>query len=314
MVIVTVTLNTSLDRTLEVPGFAVGGHLRGRVVRVQPAGKGVNVSRCLARLGVPSVVSGLVGERELPLFEESLSGTAASAGLVPVADATRTNTTILDPELGTDTHIREAGFAVQPDELAALGETLAGLASDEAVFAFCGSLPPGLSPARLSALFAVCAAGGGRLVADLNGGDLGIALHAGVLAAKPNVEELGEVVGRDLATASEGELVDAARGLCGRAGTLLVTRGADGALAVRPDGAFAAAADIEAPRNTVGCGDAFLAGYLAGLSRHEPLAECLRLAVACGAANALSDVAGEIDADRVAALARRARLREIGRG
>ena len=311
MVIVTVTLNTSVDRTLEVPGFAVGGHLKGRLVRVQPAGKGVNVSRCLARLGVPSVLTGFVGVRERALFEDSLAGSPATVDLVPVADATRTNTTILDPVADTDTHIRETGFRVQTDELTALALKLSRLASEDAVFAFCGSLPPGVSGADLAGLFGVCRRGDGRLVGDLNGAELGIAADAGASAMTPNAEELGEVVGRDLRGAPEAELLAAARELCDRVETVLVTRGADGAIAARRDEAYACAVAIDTARNTVGCGDAFLAGYLAALCGEEPLAGCLRHAVACGAANALTDAAGDIDPAQVAQLAARAQVREL---
>ena len=311
MRITTVTLNTSVDRTLEVPGFAVGGHLKGTVVRVQPAGKGVNVSRCLARLGVASVVTGFVGRRELALFGESLAGTSAAVELVPVADATRANTTILDPQHGSDTHIREAGFRVEPDELAALRRKLATLAAPDAIFVFCGSLPPGVAGDALAELFAACQAGGARLVADLNGAELAVAVASRPLVVKPNVEELGEVVGRDLGSASEAELLDAARGLCDRVGTVLVTRGGDGALAVSRDGALACAVEVGPPRNTVGCGDAFLAGYLAGLWRREPPAERLRWAVACGSAAALAEAAGEVHPSQVAELAARARVRTL---
>ncbi len=311
MDIVTVTLNTSVDRTLEVPGFAVGGHLKGRLVRLQPAGKGINVSRCLARLGVPSAVTGFVGVRERLFFEDSLADSAAEVDLVPVAGATRTNTTILDPEADTDTHIREAGFRVQHSDVTALAVQLSTLASPDTAFVFCGSLPPGVPRADLAGLFAVCARGGGRLVGDLNGPELGIAADAGAFAMTPNVAELGEVLGRDLTAASEQELLGAARGLCDRVETVFVTRGSEGALAVHGDEAHACSAAIESPRNTVGCGDAFLAGYLAALWRGQPLPECLRQAVACGAANALTDAAGDVDPAQVAALADRAALRPL---
>ena len=311
MVIVTLTLNTSVDRTLEVPGFAVGGHLKGRLVRVQPAGKGINVSRCLARFGVPSVVTGFVGVRERVLFEDSLADSPAMVDLVPVADATRINTTILDPEADTDTHIRESGFRVGSDELTALALKLSGLASADAVFVVCGSLPPGVSASDLAGLLGVCRRGGGRLVADLNGSELGVAMDAGAFAMTPNVEELGEVLGRDLRPASEAELLAAARELCDRVETVLVTRGCHGALAVRRDEAHACVVDTGPPRNTVGCGDAFLAGYLAALWRGDPLSECLCHAVACGSANALTQAAGDIEPDQVADLAARARLRRL---
>ena len=311
MDVVTVTLNTSVDRTLDVPGFAIGGHLKGRLARLQAAGKGVNVARCLATLGVPSVVTGFVGMRELALFRESLADTVAAVALVPVADATRTCTTILDPELGTETHIREAGFRVSPAELEALRERLGSLASPDALVVFCGSLPPGLEPAHVVGLVDVCLERGARVAADLNGAQLRAVVDRGAWLVKPNVEELGELLGRDLAAAIEAELLAAARSVCDRVQTVVLTRGRQGTLAVGPSWAIACTVDIAAARNTVGCGDAFLAGYLAGVWEDAPREECLRRATACGAASALTEAAGQIDAGTVHQLAQRARLRTV---
>jgi 1-phosphofructokinase family hexose kinase len=370
LTVVTVTLNTSVDRTIEVPRFAVGGHLKGRLVRVQAAGKGVNVARCLARLGVPSVVTGFVGIRELEFFREGIELSsrglharppsrgfhtrgrvtgAEHAGeqptlprvgnpreeervenpreeelsrnpregdcfptmdLVPVAEPTRTCTTILDPELGTDTHVREAGFHVRERELAALEAKLRSLASPETIVAFCGSLPPGVTARHLAALIAACQENGAQIAADLNGSELAVAIAGRALLIKPNVEELGEVIGRDLSSATEQELIRAARPLCDRVGTVLLTRGKEGALAVSETEALSGAVDVGTVRNTVGCGDAFLAGYLAGIWAGAAPEERLRQAVACGGANALANAAGEIDPRVVAELAAKARVRK----
>jgi fructose-1-phosphate kinase PfkB-like protein len=125
------------------------------------------------------------------------------------------------------------------------------------------------------------------------------------------VEELGELLGCGLGAASEGELLDAARSLCGRVGTVLLTRGRQGALAVSRGEAFAGAVEIGATRNTVGCGDAFLAGYLAALWQDAPVEDRLRQAVACGAASALADRAGQMDPGLAHQLAARACVRRV---
>jgi len=306
MQLVTVTVNPSLDRTLEVPSFEVGGHVKGRVLRVQPAGKGVNVSRCLAALGVPSIVTGFVGRREADLFRDSFADSPATVALAPVEDGTRTNTTILDPERGTDTHIRETGFHVRAGELADLRARLADLAGPESVFAFCGSLPPGMTAGDLGGLIEVCRGWGAFVAADVNGSELSTAVAHGASLITPNVEEMSELLGRDVAGASESELLALATDLLYRVDTLLLTRGAEGALEIDSEGGFGAAVSVEDTRNTVGCGDAFLAGYLGGLYRDLPADDRLRLAVACGAAAALTDTAGDIDADTVARLQKRA--------
>jgi 1-phosphofructokinase family hexose kinase len=310
--IVTVTLNTSLDRTVEVPRFTVGGHVKGTLLGIQAAGKGVNVSRCLGRLGVPSVVSGLVGARDADRFAESFAGGPATVALVPVDAPTRVNTTILDPAQGTETHVREAGFPVRAEAIEALRERLRRLASPDAVAVFCGSLPPGLTDEHLAGFIAACQESGARIAADLNGPQLAAAIDAEPVLIKPNVAELGELLGRDLSAAPEDSLVAAARTVCDRVETVLLTRGRDGALAVTADRALAAAVDVPEVRSTVGCGDAALAGFLAGLWHQRPLEDCLASAVACGAASAMAPAAGQIDTRHVDGLRARLSVRPVG--
>jgi len=119
---------------------------------------------------------------------------------------------------------------------------------------------------------------------------------------KPNVEELGECLGRDLRGAGEEALAAAARSLLDRVGTVLVTRGSDGALAVRRGEALAGSVETGGARNTVGCGDAFLGGYLAALWRGMAFGDAVRLAVACGAAQAVAEAPGQLSASRVGEL------------
>jgi len=308
--ILTVTLNTAIDRTLEVPGFAVGGHVRGRLIRLQPAGKGVNVSRCLAALGVPSTATGFVGQRDIHLFEHSFTGSRVTPQFVPIPSPTRTNTTILDPEAGTDTHIRELGPRIGPGALEALRTRLSELVGPGSLVVFCGSLPPGVGCEELAALMGLCRDRGAELGADLSGPHLATAIEAGARLVKPNVAELGELLRRQLAPEDDRDIVNAASTLLPNVQTVLVTRGALGALAVGREESLACQVEIERPRNTVGCGDAFLAGYLAGLWRNQDLADRLRLATACGAAAALAQAAGTISPHEVEQLASRARTWE----
>ena len=116
----TVTLNTAVDTVLEVPRFAVGGHQAGRRLSRYPAGKGINVSRALARLGCPSIVTGFVGREDALFFRRFIhhdTHSLASSRLVAVTGSTRQNITILDPVHRTDTHLREAGFTVAEADL-----------------------------------------------------------------------------------------------------------------------------------------------------------------------------------------------------
>lgn len=289
--IVTVTLNPAVDKALEVPGFGVGAHARAKVKAVLPAGKGINVARGLVRLGGQAAACGFVGRDEERIFVESLRAEGVETRFCVVAGRTRTNTTILDPESHTTTHLREAGFEVGEGDLealcAALGEWLIETAEPTVVFA--GSLPAGVAPAGFAALIETCRERGSRVVVDTNGPALRAAFETGAVdSLKPNLLELGECLGR---TVSRTQASAAAEELLGRVNTVLLTLGAEGAILARRGatvGRQCHLAESEV-RNTVGCGDAFLAGWLRGEEICEDAADALCWAVATGAASAMSE-------------------------
>ncbi len=288
--IITVTLNPAVDKALEVPGFRVGAHVRATVKALLPAGKGINVARGLARLGSRAAACGFIGRDEERMFRESLEAEGVETRFCIAAGRTRTNTTVLDPDAHTSTHLRERGFAVGVDDLEALQDLLTTwLAEEAAAVAFAGSVPQGMGPADLAALLRRCAHLGARVILDANGPALQAALGTGAVdTVKPNLEELGECLGRpvsrDGALAAAAELLD-------RVNTVLLTLGAEGAFLVRAGatvGRQCRLAESEV-RNTVGCGDAFLAGWLRGEEMCEDPAEALCWAVAAGAASAMSE-------------------------
>jgi fructose-1-phosphate kinase PfkB-like protein len=326
--IVTVTLNPAIDRILSVPGFRTcperrreaGRTLKCRVVAVVPAGKGVNVSRYLAALGVPSVAAGFVGARERAFYEESLAGlrpggaglrpgaagTSVTPAFVSVDAPTRTNTTILAPRGGAalsalsagsgsrsgtssgrrsgETHLREEGFTVPPAKRDALASVLDAFAREGNTFVFAGSLPKGFPAAEFSRLIRRLRASGARVVVDASGPALRAAAAAGVDLLSPNEDELREL-GLSLPR------------ILRRVSAVAVKRGAKGGLLVTRDATFAASVKLPAGnvRNAVGAGDAFLAGFLAARTRREPDDACLRAAVAAGAAAVLSGIVGRLD-------------------
>ncbi len=289
--IVTVTLNPAIDKALEVPGFRIGEHARARVRGLLPAGKGVNVARGLARLGGRAVAAGLVGRNEQAIYAESLAEDGVEARFCPVAGRTRTNTTILDPEARTTTHLREEGFEVGAEELSALSESLVKLLGegDAGAAVFAGSLPPGISPQDFADLLRACRAAGAPLVVDTNGPALRAALQSGAVETiKPNLAELGQCLGRLVA---RDEAQDAAAQLLDRVRTVLLTLGQEGALLVRADGTVGRRCPLGQGelRNTVGCGDAFLAGWLRGCELTDEPQEALCWAAAAGAASARSE-------------------------
>ena len=290
--LVTVTLNTTIDRSLEVPNFEVGKTLQARAIARSLSGKGVNVSRCLSDLGLSSTVTGFVGRLQEGLYEASVKGTHISLDFVTVEGQTRTNTTIIDPQRKTETHLREEGFKVTAEEKLRLSQKLIQLAEQHKNFLFAGSLPPGFSPREFASLLLSLKEWGPRVMVDTSGEALREAVAAEPFLIKPNEEELSEITGKPVTSVEE--LLAAATPVLDRIQYVIVTRGRAGAVLVSREGLYGGIAALEPERvkNTVGCGDALLAGFLSGLLVGTDMGEALRRGVAAGAANATAPAAG----------------------
>ncbi|MEW2355044.1 1-phosphofructokinase [Spirillospora sp. NPDC029432] len=281
--IVTVTLNPSLDRTIEVDVLARGEMIRARSARLDPGGKGVNVSRALLAGHVPSTAVVTVGGPDGDQLHGLLRAEGLAVRAVPVAGRTRSNVTIAEPG-GVVTKLNEPGAALTGAELAQVADAvMAAATADTAVagwVAACGSLPPDVPAGIYADLCRRLAPAGIRVAVDSSGPALLAALPARPDLVKPNREELAEAVGRPVDRLADA--VGAARELRERgARGVLVSLGADGAVLVDGDGVIAGQAPVDAPRSAVGAGDALLAGFLAAGARGPAaLAEALAWAAA----------------------------------
>lgn len=261
--ILTVTPNPSLDRTYEIPALDRGAVLRATVERMDPGGKGVNVSRAVAAAGHRTVAVLPLGGAPGALVAQLLAAQGIDVAPVPIAGATRSNIALAEPD-GTLTKINAPGPELTPAESEALLSALrahgVGAAGDW--IACCGSLPRGLGPRWYAELVARAHAAGARIALDTSGASLLAALKERPDVVKPNAEELATAVGRSLATV--GDALKAAEELLTYgAGSVLASLGADGQLLVSGAGAHFASAPVTAVRSNVGAGDASLAGFLA---------------------------------------------------
>ncbi|MGX4691621.1 1-phosphofructokinase [Streptomyces sp. JNUCC 63] len=277
--IVTVTPNPSLDRTYEVPSLERGGVIRATGERMDPGGKGVNVSRAVAAAGRRTVAVLPLGGAPGALVADLLDAQGIEVAPVPIAGATRSNIALAETD-GVLTKINAPGPELSAEEQELLLETVRRQSRGADWIACCGSLPRGLAPSWYADLVARAHTAGVRIALDTSGPALLEALREGPDVVKPNAEELAGAVGRPLATV--GDAVKAAEELRGLgARTVLASLGADGQLLVDGDGAWYGSARVDAVRSNVGAGDSSLSGFLiAGGTGPEALA----LAVAHGAA------------------------------
>jgi 1-phosphofructokinase len=273
-VIVTVTPNPSIDRTIRLERLVPGELNRAHSATSEAAGKGVNVSYALATEGLPTAAV-------LPLAAQSaaqylgLLADAVPVVAVPIAGAIRVNVSIIESD-GRVTKVNEPGPPLAAADADAIVNAAASASRDGWIVG-CGSLPPG-APRDFYARLARLSTVDRKVAIDSSGDALASAVTAGIALMKPNREELQELARRPLATL--GEVLDAARDLIAQGcGAALVSLGADGALYVDAGAEAHAEARLADPANPVGAGDALLAGFLAAGARAEALPVAVAWAV-----------------------------------
>ncbi|MGV9567525.1 1-phosphofructokinase [Streptomyces sp. NPDC003480] len=277
--IITVTPNPSVDRTVFVDALPRGTVIRSRRSSSEPSGKGVNVALAL-RAHDREVLAVLpVGGPAGAQLADMLRCADVPHRTVPIADDVRSNISLVEPD-GTVTKINEAGPTLDPAEaealmLAALKET-----HEVAWLALGGSLPGGVPETFYARLTDEARRQGVKVAVDTSGPALRAALRGRPDLVKPNAHELAEVAERHLRCL--GDVVDAAGLLRTRgAGCVLASLGADGAVLVDDSGVFHAEAPVTRVVSAVGAGDALLAGFLAaGGSGHRALRQALSWAAA----------------------------------
>ena len=303
--IITVTLNAALDRTLTVPNFQLGQRHRASAAMTLAGGKGINVARALKALDVPVVATGLAGGRTGMRIVEELTGESILNDFVRIAGESRTSTMVVDPTGGTSTEIYEWGPQVSAEELEMLLQKVAYHARAADFVVLAGSLPRGVEPDFYAASIRELNRRRIRTVLDTEGEPLRLGVEAEPWLVSPNQREAESLVGQEFHDEEDFLMaLDAVAELGAR--NVLIGHGA-GAFALFREDRRAQRFEVGIPRHDplapVGAGDSMLAGYLAGRVGEQSLEEALRSAVATGAAATLAVGGGRFDAREVSRLA-----------
>ena len=259
--IVTVTPNPSVDRTLEVPRVERDAVVRATATRLDAGGKGVNVTRALVANGHASLAVLPLGGGDGDVLSRLLVDGAIPHRAVPTTAGTRSNITLSEPD-GTVTKVNAPGAPLGPEELAALLDAAAASLSGADWLVGCGSLPVGAPAGLYATLVELAHAAGARAAVDTSGAPLAAAVAARPDLIKPNLAELAELAGRPLTTVDD-VIAAASEARAAGAGAVVVSLGARGALLVDGGEPVLAVSPNVAARSDVGAGDTLLAGFLA---------------------------------------------------
>lgn len=270
--ILTITLNPALDLSVETPALNPGEVNRTGNTWLEPAGKGINVARVLARLGHSVTVTGLLGEANAAPFERLFEAEGLQDRFVRIAGQNRINIKIAEAG-GRVTDLNGPGFQASDDARQRLEDRLAPLLADFDAVVVAGSLPTGFAPSALASLVGLAERAGKPVWLDSSGEGLRAGIAGGPLAIKPNIDELSEWAGGPLTHLAA--VADAAIGLRDSGvAHVVVSMGADGVLWLSPAGALRSWVPPVTVASTVCAGDTLLAGLLHGVltGQREPAA------------------------------------------
>jgi 1-phosphofructokinase/tagatose 6-phosphate kinase len=311
--IVTVTLNAAVDRTLTVPNFQLGHRHRASASLTSAGGKGVNVARALKALEVPVIATGLAGGRAGDRIIEELAGEAILNDFVRIVDESRTSTAVVDPTAGRLSEIYEWGPAVRADELQTLLDKLRYLSRVASFVVFSGSLPRDVEDDFYAEAIRDLSRRGVQCVLDCEGEPLRVGVEAEPFLVSPNQSEAESLVGQEFSDDEDFLMALDAISDLGAHNVLITQETSCFGLfhEERRVRRFRASVPRIDPVASVGAGDVLLAGFLGARFNGSAVDDALRTAVGTAAASVLELGAGRFDLREAARLTASVEIQEL---
>lgn len=302
--LLTVTSNPTIDRTLHVSEMTVGAVHRADDVHLAAGGKGLNISRVARTLGHEVLATGPLAGRAGQIVADLALAEGLAADWYWLSQGETRTCLLINHNSGDATVINEQGPTVSDEDWAGFAAHVAALAQRAAAVTFAGSVPIGVNPYALGELACSLVSANRAVYVDTSGAALAALLvQPQGLCIKVNQAELATALRLDLTKQPTDRLVEAGQMLLNQGAALVVvTLGRDGAIAIAPSGVWQAKPPSIDVISTVGSGDSLLAGLAIARLEEKAVAESLAFGVACGSANALSDLPGRFERSQVETL------------
>lgn len=309
--ILTVTMNPAIDKTIVVNNFQLDQVNRVESVQLDAAGKGINVSKSVKKLGGRTKTFAFLGGENGDFIEQSLEKERITLIPIRVRPNTRVNTKVVDYQNQTFTDINEPGGQVTDTDLKTFKERLKQYATSQSIIVFTGSVPKGISPTIYRDLITDYNAIGATTVLDADHDLFSEGLKAKPRVVKPNIHELERYIGKKLI--NDEDIIDAAKKMVvGGVSLVVVSLGERGAFFVNDSSVFLAKGlDVEV-KSTVGAGDSMLAGICYCLNKNIPLEKTMALAIATSAANVMTEGSKPAEVEMIQQLAKKVVIDRIG--
>lgn len=289
--ILTVTLNAAIDKRYVVEGYQEGQVNRVKECSYVPGGKGLNVSKPASIYGAEVVATGFVGGHAGNYIEDSLKPFGIKSEFYHVEAESRSCINIWDEVNHVQTEFLEPGFTLTEKDFDGFEQKFRTLVKDAKIVAMSGSVPKGLDGTAYQRLVRIVKEAGKPVILDTSGQLLEMGIQAAPTLIKPNIDEIRMLTGKICDNISD--IIEAAKEIHRNGVEIVaVSLGADGSLVVGEEGTFRAEVPKIDAVNTVGCGDAMIAGFAIGMEEGLSIPEMLRKASAVSAAAAMREETG----------------------
>lgn len=280
--IITVTMNPAIDKTVDLENMVHGGLNRVKNVIIDAGGKGINVSKTIKELGGETIATGFVGGSGGIQIQKVLQELGIKSDFVEIKNEIRTNLKVVETN-GNVTEFNEPGPIVSEEELEALTQKLLGYADEKALFVLAGSIPNGIAKTIYQTLTQKLREKGAKVFVDADGELFIHSLKASPDIIKPNRHELEEYFHKDYRV-DEAELISMGQSLLeSGVGMIAISLGQMGALFMSKDQVLRCPGLKVDAHSTVGAGDAMVAALSYGIHQGLPLADCAKLGIATSA-------------------------------
>ncbi len=280
--IVTVTMNPAIDKTVDVDQFCIGTLNRIQSSVLDAGGKGINVSKTIQAIGGASVATGFVGGNAGKTIESVLQNLGIKTDFVQVDGETRTNTKVFANNAPV-TELNEKGAVIQQEQINALLAKIITYATPYTLFVLAGSIPEGVPTTIYHDITKLVKESGSKVLLDADGVLFRESLPACPTIIKPNREELAEYAGVEGEFTKEALLATAQTFLDNGIEMVVVSMGGDGALFLTKEASYQCEGLKVKAHSTVGAGDAMVAGLAHSVGCKFDLTETMKLCVATSA-------------------------------
>lgn len=292
--ILTITLNPAVDKTIYCENFSVDQDHRSSDIHCSAGGKGINVSRVLNTLKVPTVASGCIGGNNGSYILDELQQEGIEQNFLTIKGDTRTSLTIIDRLSQTNTRVLECGPDVSPQERIAFMQIFSELITDASWVVLSGRSLLGIGDDFYQKLIEISKHHNINSVLDTSGEHFKKALASKPNLVKPNVQEAEELLGYKIGDINM--MMKACKDIKNLGAELVcLSDGKNGAVFFDGLCFFHGSVPDVHQESPVGCGDAFIAGFLAANYQGKNSQESFLNALACGTANALNNQPGKIN-------------------